>query len=76
MQHPYGCCRLEKLAKGKNKIVIIASDHTRPVPSRLIIPLMLEEMCIRDRANVEGISSFLFAFTKVLPYAGITRVKW
>lgn len=44
MQHPFGCCGLEKLARDKNKIVIIASDHTRPVPSRLILPLMLEDI--------------------------------
>ena len=58
MQHPYGCCRLEKLAKGKNKIVIIASDHTRPVPSRLIIPLMLEEI---KRGNPDAEITILIA---------------
>ena len=35
---------LKELARGKNKVVIIASDHTRPVPSRLIIPPMLREI--------------------------------
>ncbi len=29
---------------GKQNIVIIASDHTRPVPSKIIMPLMLEEI--------------------------------
>ena len=33
-----------ELARGKNKIVILASDHTRPVPSKVIIPFMLEEI--------------------------------
>jgi len=41
MKNPIGTCGLEQLAKGKRKIVIIASDHTRPVPSRIIMPPML-----------------------------------
>ena len=44
MEMPYGSPRLSELAVGKRKIVIIASDHTRPVPSRVIIPPMLEEI--------------------------------
>ncbi|MBQ8344149.1 MAG: nickel-dependent lactate racemase [Clostridia bacterium] len=44
MASPIGSKRLCELAKGKNKIVIIASDHTRPVPSKIIIPPMLEEI--------------------------------
>ena len=38
MEHPIGSPRLSELAMGKHKIVIIASDHTRPVPSKLISP--------------------------------------
>ena len=41
---PIGSPRLSELARGKHNIVIIASDHTRPVPSRVIMPLMLEEI--------------------------------
>lgn len=44
IKNPIGQERLCVLAQGKSKIVIIASDHTRPVPSKLIIPLMLEEI--------------------------------
>ena len=44
MAKPIGSERLAELAKGKDKIVIIASDHTRPVPSKVIIPPMLEEI--------------------------------
>ncbi|MBQ7604092.1 MAG: DUF2088 domain-containing protein, partial [Clostridia bacterium] len=44
MENPVGSPRLSELAKGKSKIVIIASDHTRPVPSRIIIPPMLREI--------------------------------
>lgn len=36
--------RLCSLSKGKRNIVIIASDHTRPVPSKIIIPEMLCEI--------------------------------
>ena len=41
---PVGSKRLSELAKGKKNIVIIASDHTRPVPSKQIIPFVLEEI--------------------------------
>ncbi|VBB08782.1 Hypothetical protein LUCI_4088 [Lucifera butyrica] len=44
LEQPVGSRRLRDLAKGKNKIVIITSDHTRPVPSKIISPLMLEEI--------------------------------
>ncbi len=44
MAKPISSPRLCELARGKKKVVIIASDHTRPVPSRLIIPPMLSEI--------------------------------
>ena len=44
MAAPIACSPLSALAKGKDKIVIIASDHTRPVPSKLIIPPMLQQL--------------------------------
>lgn len=44
LAEPVGSPRLRELAKGKNKIVIIASDHTRPVPSKIIAPLLLREI--------------------------------
>lgn len=44
MKRPIGTTHLKELAKGKKKIVIIASDHTRPVPSKWIIPPMLKEI--------------------------------
>ena len=40
--NPIGSPSLTELAKGKKNVVIIASDHTRPVPSKVIIPPMLE----------------------------------
>ena len=44
MANPYGSAKLSELARGKNKVVLIASDHTRPVPSRVIVPPMLAEI--------------------------------
>ena len=41
MENPIGCEALEQLSRGKQKVTIIASDHTRPVPSKLLIPPML-----------------------------------
>ncbi|MDR1288340.1 MAG: nickel-dependent lactate racemase [Treponema sp.] len=44
LSHPVGTLPLHKLAEGKKRAVLVASDHTRPVPSRIIIPRMLAEM--------------------------------
>ena len=44
MATPEGGITLRELAEGKEKIVLIASDHTRPVPSRVIVPPMLKEI--------------------------------
>jgi nickel-dependent lactate racemase len=35
---------LSELAKGKKRVVVLTSDHTRPVPSRLTLPPMLAEI--------------------------------
>ena len=44
MMNPIDSPRLSELAKGKPDCVIIISDHTRPVPSKDILPVMLEEL--------------------------------
>ena len=44
MRHPIGSPTLAELSAGKQKVVIICSDHTRPVPSKHIIPFMLQEI--------------------------------
>lgn len=44
MEAPVGGVSLRELAMGKEKIVLIASDHTRPVPSKVIVPPMLREI--------------------------------
>ena len=58
LENPIASPRLRDLVKGKNKIVIIASDHTRPVPSKIMAPIMLEE--IRS-GNPEADITFLIA---------------
>ncbi len=42
--NPIGSPRLRELAAGKRRVTVIASDHTRPVPSRVIMPQMLAEI--------------------------------
>ena len=42
--NPIGSKPLRELAKGKKTCTIIISDHTRPVPSRDILPPMLAEL--------------------------------
>ena len=41
LSDPIGSASLESLAAGKENIVLIASDHTRPVPSKVLVPPML-----------------------------------
>ena len=43
LENPVASPRLSELVKGKKNMVIISSDHTRPVPSKTIMPLILEE---------------------------------
>ena len=44
LANPVGSPRLSELAKGKNRIVVVTSDHTRAVPSGITLPLILEEL--------------------------------
>lgn len=44
MEKPIDSPKLSELAKGRKNCVIIISDHTRPVPSRDILPNMLREL--------------------------------
>ena len=44
LQNPISSSPLCELAKDKKHIVIISSDHTRPVPSHITMPLLLEEI--------------------------------
>ena len=44
LANPIGTPLLSELSSGKKNVVLIASDHTRPVPSKVIVPPMLREI--------------------------------
>jgi nickel-dependent lactate racemase len=44
LANPIGTPRLSVMAEGRKRVVLLASDHTRPVPSRIIVPQMLSEI--------------------------------
>lgn len=44
LDNPIGSEKLEILAENKKTALIIASDHTRPVPSRILMPAMLKRL--------------------------------
>ena len=58
MENPIDSAPLWQLAQGKNKVVIIASDHTRPVPSKIIMPRMLTQI---RKGNPEADITILIA---------------
>ena len=58
LMHPVGSPGLAELSRGMSRVTIIASDHTRPVPSRLLIPPMLREI---RRGNPEAEITILVA---------------
>jgi len=58
LQNPVGSKPLCELARGKQNVVIIASDHTRPVPSKIIMPEMLSEI---RRGNPDANITILIA---------------
>lgn len=58
MAAPIGTGTLEELAKGKRRVVLLCSDHTRPVPSRAIVPQMLEAI---RRGNPQAEITLLIA---------------
>lgn len=44
LEQPIGTQRLSQLAQGKQKVTIVTSDHTRAVPSKITLPLLLKEI--------------------------------
>ena len=48
--HPIASERLSCLAGDKRKVLIITSDHTRPVPSKIAMHLLLEEIRNKNEA--------------------------
>lgn len=55
---PFGGVTLEQMASKTKTVVIIASDHTRPVPSKVIIPQMLQRI---RRGNPDAQITILIA---------------
>ena len=55
---PIGSDTLENLVAGKENIVLIASDHTRPVPSKVLVPPMLRAI---RRGNPDAKITILIA---------------
>jgi len=58
LKNPANSPPLEELAKGKKNIVIISSDHTRPVPSHITMPVILENI---RQTNKDGKITILVA---------------
>ncbi len=44
LANPIGSPRLSELAKGKKRVTLVTSDHTRAVPSKITLPILLEEI--------------------------------
>ncbi|MGH4120198.1 nickel-dependent lactate racemase [Clostridium sp.] len=44
LDSPIGSPKLEELVKGKKNMVLITSDHTRPVPSKVTLPILLSRI--------------------------------
>ena len=44
LDNPYSSPTLEELCHNKRDIVIISSDHTRPVPSKVTMPILLRRI--------------------------------
>ena len=59
LESPIDSPRLRELAKGRRSCVVIVSDHTRPVPSKDILPEMFAEL----EAGSPGIAITLLVAT-------------
>ncbi len=44
LSNPIGSSPLHELASSAQKIVVVTSDHTRPLPSKLTLPYLLKEL--------------------------------
>ncbi|MCD8250196.1 MAG: nickel-dependent lactate racemase [Lachnospiraceae bacterium] len=44
LEHPIGSKPLHELAEGKRRVTLITSDHTRAVPSKITLPILLDEI--------------------------------
>lgn len=48
LRNPIGCRPLRELVLPSDRVVVVTSDGTRPVPNRLLIPWILEELPVSD----------------------------
>ncbi|MDW7657073.1 MAG: nickel-dependent lactate racemase [Bacillota bacterium] len=48
LTQPIASERLSDLARSAEKVLILTSDHTRPVPSAITLPLLLEEIRLHN----------------------------
>jgi len=44
LENPIGSARLRELAVGKRRLLVLTSDHTRPLPSERTLPFLLDEI--------------------------------
>lgn len=44
LENPIESKKLSELSEGKDKVLIVTSDHTRSVPSRITLPILLSEV--------------------------------
>lgn len=44
LDHPIGSKKLEEIVSPNDKVVIITSDITRPMPSKLVLPLVIQQL--------------------------------
>lgn len=58
LKNPVGTPELSKLAEGKRQVVVVTSDHTRAVPSKLTLPILLSEI---RRGNPQAEITILIA---------------
>ena len=49
LENPISSKRLCNLAKEKKNVLVITSDHTRPVPSSITLPLLLREIRLQNQ---------------------------
>lgn len=52
LRKPYGSLSLERLVSHRKKIGIVFSDITRPVPLKIIIPVIIDEMSEIKEENI------------------------
>ncbi|HEY32333.1 MAG TPA: DUF2088 domain-containing protein [Dehalococcoidia bacterium] len=70
-RHPIGSPPIRELARGKNEVVIIFDDLTRPTPVAEIVPHILDEL------EAAGISDAHIRFIAALgAHRGLTRIDF